>query len=140
MGIVKFILFALVVFSPLNAEPADDFSRYFPLQGRVAIHDVAGHLLNNPSLPGGALADYKTCQLFLIRTASAEKAGFLLLDYKKTLKDPKYLAHMGGFFGADAGRPAYVFAKGPYLAGVIGLPQDKADPLAREFAARIPLK
>jgi hypothetical protein len=134
------MLLTLVLLSPLAAGPAEDFSRYFPLQGRIAIHDVPGHLLNNASLPGGALADYKTCQLFLTRTPSAEKAAFLLLDYKKTLKDPKYLAHMGGYFGMDAGRPAYVFAKGPYLAGVIGLSQDKADPIAREFAARIPLK
>jgi hypothetical protein len=133
-------VFLFVLLHPLAAGPADDFSRYFPLRERTAIHDVAGHLLNNASLPAGVLAEYKTCQLFLTRTASAEKAAFLLLDYKKTLKDPKYLAHMGGFFGMDAGRPAYVFAKGPYLAGVVGLAQDKADPIAREFAARIPLK
>jgi hypothetical protein len=139
-AVVKLALAALVVFCPLSAGPADDFVRYFPLRERTAIHDVAGHLLNNPSLPGGVLADYKTCQLFLIRTPSAQKAAFLLLDYKKTLKDPKYLAHMGGYFGIDSGRPAYVFAKGPFLAGVIGLAQDKADPLAREFAARIPLQ
>jgi hypothetical protein len=119
---------------------ADDF-RCFPLTGRTAIKEVPGHLFNNPLLPGGILADYKGYQLFLIRTASNQKAAFLLLDYKKSLQTPKYLANMGGFFGMDrSNQPHYVFAKGPFLAGIVGLPQDQADPIARQFAGRIPLQ
>ena len=118
---------------------ADD-PRCFPTVDRISLKEAAGHLLGNPALPGGLLGQYKDHQLFLIRTSSADKAGFLLLDYKKTLKDPKYLANMGGFYGEDRGHPAYVFAKGLFLAGVIGLEREKADPIARTFAGRIPLK
>ena len=119
---------------------AADDSRCFPTVDRTSLQEIAAHLMNNPALPGGLLAEYKDHQLFLIRTASADKAGFLLLDYKKTLKEPKYLANMGGFYGEDRGRPAYVFAKGVFLAGVVGLPREKADAVARTFAGRIPLK
>lgn len=117
----------------------DDF-RCFPLTGRIAIKEVPNHLFNNQAFPSGILADYKGYQLFLMRTASNQKAAFLLLDYKKTLQAPRYLANMGGFYGNDStGRPNYVFAKGPFLAGVLGLAQEQADPIAREFAGRIPL-
>jgi hypothetical protein len=44
---------------------------------------------------------------------------------------------MGGYFGTDAGKPVYVFAKLKYLAGVVGLPEDLADPVARQLAARL---
>jgi hypothetical protein len=119
---------------------AGDF-RFFPLTGQLAIKEVPNHIFNNPAFPPGVLADYKGYQLFLIRTASNQKAAFLLLDYKKTLRAPRYLANMGGFFGVDStDRPHYVFAKGPFLAGVIGLPQEQADPIARQFAGRIPLQ
>jgi hypothetical protein len=136
--IVRATLWAVLAI-PITASHNPD-ERYLPATGQLSIQEVPAHVLNNGALPGGLLADYKGYQLFLIRTASAEKASFLLLDYKKTLKEPKYLPNMGGFFGADAGRPAYVFAKGVFLAGVAGLPQDKADAVARTFAARIPLK
>jgi hypothetical protein len=138
-GIVKTALIALVLFFASVASAGDD-QRYLPRAGQISAKEVPPHLLNNPSLPGGVLGDYKSYQLFLIRTLTAEKASFLLLDYKKTLNDPKYLPHMGGFFGQDSNRPAYVFAKGVFLAGVIGLPQEKADTVAREFALHIPLK
>ncbi len=130
-AIVTLALFLLAV----------DNSPYFPLKDRVSVKEMPAHLLNNPALPGGTLAEYKGgYQLFLVRADSNVKAADLLLDYKKTLKDPKYLAHMGGFFGTGDGRPAYVFAKGPWLAGVVGLAQEKADIVAREFAARLPYK
>jgi len=44
---------------------------------------------------------------------------------------------MGGYFGTDAGGPVYVFAKAKYLAGVVGLAEDRADPIARQLAARL---
>jgi len=135
---VRTALPALLLFAA--ALVAADDQRYLPRAGQVSVKEVPAHLLNNSALPGGTLAEYKGYQLFIIRTITAEKASFLLLDYKKTLKDPTYLPHMGGFFGLDANRPAYVFAKGVFLAGVIGLPRDKADAKAREFAAHIPLK
>ncbi len=121
-----------------ETKPPADESRLFPLTGLVNSRVVADHLLGKNYLPGGTVADYeKGYQLFALRESSAQQAAFLLLDFKKDLTNPKYLAHMGGFFGADAGKPFYVFAKGPVVAGVTGLPYEKADIVARQFAAKI---
>jgi len=134
------LLIAALIFCLSLAAAAADF-RFFPVTGRTAINEMPDHLFHNPALPPGIVADYDGYQLFVIRTTDNQKAAFLLLDYKKMLQGPKYLPNMGGFYGADAQhRPNYVFAKGPFLAGVIGLEQDKADPIARAFAGRIPLK
>ena len=76
-------------------------------------------------------------QIFIVETDSAQDAAILLLDLKVTLKDPAYIAWMGGYYGTDAARPVYGFAKGKYLAGVVGLAEDKADPIARQLAARL---
>jgi hypothetical protein len=136
---MKTFLAALLLCAALAASVAD--FRFFPLTGRTAIREVPNHLFNNPSLPPGILADYNGYRLFLIRASDNQKAAFLLLDYKKTLQAPKYLPNMGGYFGLGPGnQPHYVFAKGPFLAGVIGLKQDEADPIARQFAGRIPLQ
>jgi hypothetical protein len=108
---------------------------------RTSAAVVPDHLLGNKALPGGSLGEYevtgKKYQLFIVETASAQDAAILLLDVKGTLGDAAYIAYMGGYFGADAGKPIYVFAKKQYLAGVAGLPQDAADPIARELAARL---
>ena len=102
---------------------------------------VPDHLLGRDFMPGGNLADYKSAageyQMFLLQAAGAQAAAFNLLDWKTALPDAKYLAHMGGYFGMDHGKPIYVFAKGAYLAGIVGLSEEKADPLARIFAARL---
>jgi hypothetical protein len=136
---VKPALAALILCLSLAADVAD--YRCFPLTGRTAIKEVPNHLFNNSALPPGILADYDGYQLFLIRTANNQRAAFTLMDYKKLLQGPKYLPNMGGYFGADSThRPNYVFAKGPFVAGVIGLDEAKADPIARTFAGRIPLK
>ena len=37
----------------------------------------------------------------------------------------------------DAATPVYLFQKGAFLAGFAGLPEKEADPLARQFAARL---
>jgi hypothetical protein len=60
-----------------------------------------------------------------------------LLDAKGAMKDPEYISYMGGYFGAIDSGPLYVFAKTRYLAGVVGLRKDKADPIARELAAQL---
>jgi hypothetical protein len=136
---VKPVLATLIVCASLLAEAAE--FRFFPVTGRKSITDMQDHAFHNPKLPPGVVAEYDGYQLFLIRTANNQKAAFLLLDYKKMLQAPRYLPNMGGFYGMDsANRPNYVFAKGPFLAGVVGLDQDKADPVARTFAGRIPLQ
>lgn len=123
------------------APPPADESRRFPTPNRVETRIVAEHLLDHEFLPGGNIAHYKkgsrAYDLILIRTASPEAAGVLLFDYKKRLENPKVIAHFGGFAGKDGAREAVLFAKGNYLAGILGLPEAEADALAREFAARI---
>ena len=76
-------------------------------------------------------------KLFIIEAASAQDAAFLLTDIKPTLKDPEYIAYMGGYFGMYGDKPLYCFAKLHYLAGIVGLPKDKADPLAIGLAAQL---
>lgn len=122
-------------------EPPTDLAAKFPSTGQVKIQLIPDHLLGKDYLPGGNLADYKTSageyQMFLIKTADAQKAAFLLLDWKTAHPDAKYLAHMGGYYCLDNGRPVYLFAKTVYLAGLVGLTEEKADPEARRFAARL---
>jgi len=102
---------------------------------------VPDHLLGKDFMPGGNLADYKTengtFQMFLLEAPDAKRAAFMLLDWNAAIPNAKYLAHMGGYFGVDHGKPVYVFSKGPYLAGIVGLPEDKADIEARRFAERL---
>ncbi len=121
-------------------QPADE-SRRFPSKNQVKIELVPEHLLGKTFLPGGNLAEYKlrgkTYQQFLIRAQTPDKAAFLLDDYKSILADPRFVPHMGAFYGLDAGRPVYVLQKGVWLAGYVGLTDQEAEPLAREFAARL---
>ena len=108
------------------------------MTGLVKSGVVANHLLDKSYLPGGTIAEYEQgYQLFAIRESSAQQAAFALLDFKKDLTAPRYLAHMGGFFGMDRDKPFYVFAKGPVIAGIVGLPYERADIVARQFAAKI---
>jgi hypothetical protein len=118
----------------------DDTSLLLPLN-RTGARVVPNHLLGKDALPGGTIGDYAeggtNYQLFIIETPSAQDAAILLLDLKATLKDPAYIAWMGGYFGTDSSGQVYSFAKTKYLAGVVGLPEDKADPIARQLAARL---
>jgi hypothetical protein len=110
---------------------------------QTAARIVPDHLLGKMALPGGTIGDYddggKKYQLFIVETATAQDAAFLLLDFKPLLKDPAYISYMGGYFGPDAtsGTPVWVFSKSKYLAGVVGLARDPADATARELAARL---
>jgi hypothetical protein len=118
----------------------DNTAQLLPLN-RTSAKVVPDHLLGKSALPGGTIGDYDAAglkyQLFIIETDSAQDAAILLLDLKATLKDPAYIAYMGGYFGTDANGPVYVFAKAKYLAGVVGLSEDRADPIARQLAARL---
>jgi hypothetical protein len=156
---MRSIIFALCVItvscsgpSPETAKPVSsnsvsshpapkDISGKFPLTGQVKMQLVPDHLLGKEFMPGGNLGEYKTAtgdyEIFLLAAADARAAAFILLDWKSVMPEAKYLAHMGGYFGMDEGRPIYVFAKGPYLVGFIGLPEAKADAEARRFAARL---
>jgi hypothetical protein len=122
-------------------DPPQDVATKFPLTGQTRIELVPDHLLGKDFMPGGNLADYQTAsgkyQMFLVKMPDSQKAAFVLLDWQSAMPKAKYLAHMGGYFGMDQGKPVYVFSKGPYLAGLVGLSEEKADPEARRFAAKL---
>jgi hypothetical protein len=126
--------------APAPPPVKDDTALLLPLN-RTSAKVVSNHLLGKTALPGGTIGDYDVdglkYQLFIIETDSAQDAAILLLDLKATLKDPAYIAYMGGYFGTDSGGQVYVFAKARYLAGVVGLAEDRADPIARQLAARL---
>ncbi len=115
-----------------------DQSAHFPEAGLTKMERIPKYLLGKAFMPGGNLATYdKGYQQFLGKMPDAQTAAFLLLDWKKALADAKYLPHMGGYFGTDNGIPVYVFIKGAWVAGIVGLPEAEADVKAREFAARL---
>ena len=121
-------------------KPVDE-SRRFPVTDRISIELVNDKLLGKDFLPGGNLGQYKhgskTFQQFLVHGKSPEDAAVLLFDYKQTLRDAKFIAHMGGYFGFDGDQPVYIFAKKSVLAGIVGLPEKDADVVARQFAAHL---
>jgi hypothetical protein len=118
-----------------------DLSSLLPTKGLKHSGIVMDHIGGLRKLPGGTLGDYETggkkYQVFLIDAGGNQAAAFLLLDAKADLTNPEYLASFGGYFGASADRPVFVFAKGRYLAGIVGLPKDQADPIARTLGARL---
>jgi hypothetical protein len=121
-------------------KPQDE-SRRFPLADQVSMRLVDDHVLGKDFLPGGNVAEYrrrgKTYQQFLVHAKSPEAAALLLFDFKGHLHAAKFLPHMGGYFGMDGATPVYIFPKGAYLAGFVGLAEKDADLTARQFAARL---
>ncbi len=117
--------------------PVKDNSAKFPLAGRVSSNVVPNHFLGLKKLPGATVADYSAYQLFIIEADSTQNAAFLLMDLKNSMNGPEYLPNMGGYVGVSGGKPIYAFAKLQYLAGVVGLPKEQADPIARQLAARL---
>ncbi len=124
-----------------KAAPPPDDTRRFPAEGQQEAKVVSEHILGHSFLPGGNLATYQRgkqqYRLVLIRTASPTDAAILLLDFKKSLSNPKLIAHFGGYFGQDGAQPTFVFTKGQWLAAVVGLSESEADAVARPFAARL---
>lgn len=122
--------------------PVKDHTSLFPDEGKVSARVVPDHILGMKALPGGSLAEYevkgKKYRMFIIDTDTSQAAAFMMLDMKAAMaKDPEYLAYMGGYFGMYGDQPLYAFAKTHYVAGVIGLPKAKADPLAIQLAAQL---
>jgi hypothetical protein len=92
-------------------------------------------------MPGGTLAHYKKgkreYEMFVAKLPSATDAAILLPDWRKALVDSKLVPSFGGYFGQDAGRPVFVFTKGAWMAGVVGLAEKDADVEARVLAAHL---
>jgi hypothetical protein len=122
------------------AKPSDE-SRRFPKANLVDTKVVDKELMGKPFMPGGTLARYKKgkteYEMFIVRMPSAEDAAILLPDWRKALIDSNLIPAFGGYFGQDAGRPVFVFAKGVWIAGVAGLPEKQADAQARLLAAEL---
>ncbi len=116
-----------------------DETHKFPKDGLVAAQVVADRLADKDFMPGGNFAEYeaggKQYQMFFTLRGNGDQALFLFMDYKNALQDAKFIPHLGGYFGMDAGTPALVFQKGRYVIGVKGLDQDAADQAARLMAA-----
>lgn len=102
---------------------------------------VRDHVLDDATLPGGTVGRYsnkgKSYQLFVIRTDSNADAAQLLLKLKKTLPDAEFIAHFGGYAGTHKAGALLTFTKLQFLLGVVGLPKEEADPIARQFALKI---
>lgn len=125
---------------PKGPKPADESTK-FPLENQVSVKMVEEKLLGKDFLPGGNIADYKrgtaTYQLFIAKFKTPNEAAIALFDYKSKMAEPKLVATFGGYYGLDGAHPSFVFTKGSYLLGVVGLIQSEADLVAREFAARV---
>jgi hypothetical protein len=113
----------------------------FPAAGKQNVKVVEGHLLDLPFLTGGNLATYddgkRKYSLFTIRMKSAAQAGAYVSDIEKQLRNAKFVASYGGYWGTSENGPLFVFAKGSYLAGVAGLSEAEAVEIGKQFAARL---
>ena len=127
--------------APAAPEPPKDHTSLFPDEGKVSTKVVPDHMLDLIVLPGGSWAEYnvkgKKYQEFIIDTDSTQTAAFMLLDVKAQLANPQYISWMGGYFGMLGDKQVYCYSKTHYVAGIVGLPQDKADPLGRVLAAQL---
>jgi hypothetical protein len=119
-----------------------DERHLLPVAGQTESKVVQDPIFGHEFLPGGNVAHYRKGKqeydLLLVRASDNTAAALMLLSYKKVLTDSKVVPGFGGYFGKDGDQPAFLFAKGRYLAGVRGLPQDQADQISRDFAAKIP--
>ena len=125
---------------PTAPKPSDESAR-FPTPNLVDTKVIEDHLMGKAYMPGGTVAHYKAGKreydMFVGKTASATDAASLLLDWKKDLKDAKFIASFGGYFGQDGDQPVFVFSKGAWIVGVRALPEKDADLQARTLAARV---
>ena len=121
--------------------PPVDLTRFFPMANRGDVKLESEHLLGKDYFPGGNIAHYRNGKqeydLFLVKTNGNEAAALLAFECKGKLKDAKFIPHFGGYYGHDGETKMFVFPKLAYLAGVVGLSEKDADPIARDFAARI---
>jgi hypothetical protein len=121
-------------------KPMDE-SRRFPQANLLGTEVVNDHLLGKAFMPGGTLAHYRKGKtqydLFVTQLPTPTDAAIALLDWSKALTNADLIASFGGYAGQDAGRPIFVFSKGRWIAGVAGLRQKQADPVARVLAAHL---
>lgn len=121
---------------------AVDASRYLAKEGQISAQFVEDRLLGIAALPGGNIAEYrkngKSYRQFLLKAPSVALGAVYLSDIKDAMTDPKFVASFGGYFGELNQEPAFVFTKGEYVTGFLGLSREEADAAGRIAAARIP--
>jgi hypothetical protein len=127
--------------APPSAKKPREETRRFPSQNRVSVEIVDNHVMGKDFLPGGNVAQYddngKRWRQFLVQVDSPTSAALLLNEYRAQMEGPKYLAHMGGYFGKDGVEDVLVMQKARWVLGIVGLSQKDADIVARNFAARV---
>jgi hypothetical protein len=135
-----FVITATIALAAPPAKPIDE-SRRFPGTNQVDTKLVDHQLMGKPFMPGGTLANYKkgkiVYSMFIGKLPTPDAAAFLLLDWKKALAGAHLIPSFGGYFGQDSGKPVFVFTKGVWIAGVVGLPEKDADLQARALAAHL---
>jgi hypothetical protein len=124
-----------------DAPKPSDEARRFPKANLVDTKVVDKELMGKPFMPGGTIAHYKKGKdeydMFITRLPTPLDAAILLPDWNKTLAGSKLIPSFGGYFGRDAGRPVFVFAKGAWIAGIAGLGEKEADAAARILAGQL---
>ena len=132
--------------SEANSQPpkeatTKDESSLFLSAGRVATQVYPDHMMNKQFLPGGTMAEFQgdkgEYREFLVHLQDGKKAAFLLQDYKKVLQNTADNTDGAAYFGTDDGQPTYVFVRGPYLAGIVGLSQDQAQAVAKQWSDKL---
>jgi hypothetical protein len=120
---------------------ATDSTALLPKEDVVALKVVKNELLDKSFMPGGTLARYHrgkvAYEIFLSELATPTDAAIVLAHWDEALKNPKVVKSLDAYYGIDAGQPIYVFARGPWVAGITGLSEKEADQQARMLAARL---
>ena len=123
--------------APKPSDESDRFSKVNLVKTQV----IERQLLGKPFMPGGTLAHYKKgskdYEMFVAKLPTATDAAILLLDWNKVLKNSKLVSSFGGYIGEDELQTVFVFAKGGWIAGTVGLSPKEADLEARTLAAHL---
>ena len=86
------------------------------------------------------MAHYKTAtteyDMFVAQFPTHTDASIALANLEATIQGPKLVKSLDGYFGADAGRPIFVFPMDRWIGGVVGLRQPEAEEAARVLIAR----
>jgi len=112
----------------------------FPANDQVTV--TVADSLGFDFLPGGNVGTYKNAKreykAYLVKLANHVAPANALLEFKTRMADAKAEINFGGYSGTYEGQPLFVFTKGLYLLAIQGLPAEEADPVARNFAGRVP--
>jgi hypothetical protein len=134
------LLAAVAIFSACSAKPRQA-SALLPKENVVEVKVVQRELLGKAFMPGGALARYQkgkdAYEIFLGKLPTPTDSAIVLAHWDQVLKNPKVIPSLDAYYGVDANRPIFVFAKGQWVAGIAGLPEKEADQQARILAGRL---